>query len=268
MRHGAITIVLALLVGGCTAARTPSLAKTGGAHGEVGRFRATMIHDGATPELADWQAWITFYYTNPRPDRTIAAIRFLERRGDLLKNPTPIGAFFGRLFAQNPTAVPGWIDELRRDPEDTRFFTALALWFSRLEDRDALLARLSDGASPRVVRYAAGLRSDIAPDLTTIDARSPVELDMLWGSFFATGDTRFIERIIAVIPPATAPDGAPASDGATAPERAQVLVAAARWSLTVNAGAHSAVLEFCRQQAAQQPERAAVLTDIVTKAVR
>src|SRR5262249_19066623 len=132
-RRGAITLVLTVLFTGCAAARTPGgPMKSAEAHGEAARFRATMIHDGATRELADWQTWITFFYTNPRPDRTVAAIRFLERRGDLLKNPTPIAAFFGRVLAQNPTAVSGWIDELRRDPEDTRFFAALALWFSRL----------------------------------------------------------------------------------------------------------------------------------------
>ncbi len=225
------------------------------ARADAARFRARMIHEGAKPDLADWETWITFYYTDPRPERTVAAMRFLSERGDLERNPQPIAVFFGRVFAQNAGSLASWVDALRSGPEDERLVTALALWFSRVAERDARLRQL-EGGSARLARYVALLQSDVAPDLTTIDARQPVELDMLWASFFATGDTRFLERIVRVLPPGT-PAGASA-----------LLPAAARWSLGANAAAHSAVLEFCRQEALRQPERAAALNDIVAEAER
>jgi hypothetical protein len=213
-----------------------------------------MIHDGATPELADWETWITFYYANPQPRRTVAAMRFFSARGDLERNPQPIAVFFGQVFAQNPKSVPFWVDDLRALPDEAHFVTALALWFSRVPDRDALLERLGEGGSTRVTHYVALVKSDVAPDLTTIEVRQAVELDMLWASFFATGDTRFLEPIVRVIPPYMEP-------GSKAP-----LPAGARWSLASNSVAHSTVLEFCRRQASLQPERAATLNDVVARA--
>ncbi|HEY2387663.1 MAG TPA: hypothetical protein VGK30_11930 [Candidatus Binatia bacterium] len=259
MGRPASTLLVALagiasLLSGCVALRSPAPAGVAAPSQEATRFRARMIHDGAIPELADWETWITFYYTDPQPRRTVGAMRFFAERGDLERNPQPIAVFFGRVFAQNPKSVSLWVDDLRALPEDAHFVTALALWFSHVPDRDMLLDRLGEGGSTRVTRYVALVKSDVAPDLTTIEVRQPVELDMLWASFFATGDTRFLERIVHVIPPAMEP-------GSTVP-----LPAGARWSLTANAVAHSTVLEFCRRQASLQPERAATLNDIVARA--
>jgi hypothetical protein len=245
---------IVLVLAGCVGVRHPAPIDKSIPSAEPARFRAKMVHDGAPPELADWETWITFYYADPQPGRTVAAMRFLSERGDLGKNPAPIAVFFGRLFAQNPKSVAQWVEDLRSTSEDAHFVTALAIWFSRLDDRDALLQRLGEGGSPRMARYVALARSDVAPDLTTIEVQQPVELDMLWASFFATGDTRFVERVVRVLSPWMQP-----GSGASLP-------VAARWSLMANATAHSRVLEFCRQQASQEPEREATLNDIVAQA--
>ena len=245
-------LAVVLVLGGCAARRGPARHGAPAPNDEAARFRAKMIHDGATPELADWEAWITFYYADPQPARTVGAIRFLSKRGDLRRNPQPIAAFFGRVFAQNPAALPEWVDQLKDGPEDQQFFTAIALWFSNVEGRDALWQRLADGGPPSLGRYLEELRRDVAPDLTTLQPGQAVELDMLWASFFATGDTRYVGRIIDLLPPGR--------------DWNATLAAAARWSLTANSVAHRLVLEFCRQQAVQQPARAGLLQEIVAQA--
>ena len=160
-----------------------------------------------------------------------------------------------QVFAQNAKSLTEWIEDLRKEREDRQFLAALALWFSRVDGRDRLLQRLSEGGSPRLTKYVQELRADTAPDLTTLDARSPVELDMLWASFFATGDDRYVLRVIRALS-AAPQDKSPA-----------IVAAAARWSLTANARQHSAVLDVCRKEMPRQPEAvAAVLRDVVAKA--
>ena len=225
------------------------------AGGDVERFHAALLRDGTNPDVIEWATWNTFYYLDPKPERTVAAIRFFSEQGAFQRAQQPLAVFFGRVFAQNAKSLTEWIEDLRKEREDRQFLAALALWFSRVDGRDRLLQRLSEGGSPRLTKYVQELRADTAPDLTTLDARSPVELDMLWASFFATGDDRYVLRVIRALS-AAPQDKSPA-----------IVAAAARWSLTANARQHSAVLDVCRKEMPRQPEAvAAVLRDVVAKA--
>jgi hypothetical protein len=231
-----------------------SSAKTTRAQNDAARFRAALVRDGTSADDAEWISWNTFYYANPQPARTVPGIRFFSQKGALRKAQQPLAVFFGRVFAQNRNSLGKWVDELRRGPEDQQFFAGLALWFSDVTDRDRWLDTLGENGSSQLRSYINDLRGDKPPDLTSIEVRQPLELDMLWASFFATGDTRYVVRVIQVL----APSSGQRSDATVA--------AAARWSLTSNARAHSLVLEVCRKRASQQPEIADVLNEVIAKA--
>src|SRR5437867_13127266 len=115
------------------------------AGGDVERFRAALLRDGTNPDVVEWATWNTFYYLDPKPERTVAAIRFFSEQGALQNVQQPLAVFFGRVFAQNPKSLTQWIEDLRKEPEDRQFLAALALWFSRVDGRDRLLQRLSEG---------------------------------------------------------------------------------------------------------------------------
>jgi hypothetical protein len=212
------------------------------------------VRAGTSANDAEWITWNTFYYANPHPERTLSGIRFFSHKGALRKAQQPLAVFFGRVFAQNPNSLGKWIEELRRGPEDQQFFAGLALWFSDVTDRDHLLEILAKDGSTSLRTYVNALRGDRPPDLTSIEMRQPVELDMLWASFFATGDARYVVRVSEAL--ASSPG-----------QRSDAIVAAAaRWSLTSNALAHSLVLEVCRKQASQHPQTAGILSEVIAKA--
>ena len=259
MRGLAIAVVLLVVASSCQNAIGRSALAHKGAHrpgdGDIERFRAALLRDGTNPDVVEWATWNTFYYLDPKPERTVAAIRFFSEQGALEKAQQPLAVFFGRVFAENSKSLTQWIEDLRKEPEDRQFFAALSLWFSGVEGRDRFLQRLSEGGSPRLTEYVEELRADSAPDLTTLEAHVPVELDMLWAGFFATGDDRYVLRVIRALSPAPRD------------KSAAIVVAAARWSLTANARQHSAVLDVCRKEMPRQPEAvAAVLREVVANA--
>ena len=76
------------------------------------------------------QAWLESYYLNPQPAALAARVQALSREGFLERPgnvPLTIG-FLAIVFAQHPTRVDGWLQELRSLPESHQRLLAAALW--------------------------------------------------------------------------------------------------------------------------------------------
>lgn len=159
---------------------------------------------------ADADQFFTYYYKKPKPDLLVPAIKAFESNGDFRNYGAlpPFCAFVSRVFAAHPERIAGWVKEmggLSASSKSNMLLVALE-WTDNKEAKDAAGILERDGAIlpdglPSVSLDASKLDSDFQ-----ITAAS--HLDMLWGAFFATGDKRYLHKLISVTPWSRAQDSA------------------------------------------------------------
>jgi len=187
--------------------------------------------------------WMMRYYEHPQPDTTVSAIEFMSKEGTLSKTAAqpPIAAFLAQVFAQNPEKVQRWQTQLAVGGEDQSRIVALAFWMS---GNESLLKAMAGGTSASVAGYAKKLLANRPPDLLKDEVTTAGFLDMLWGSFFATGDEKYVVRIISALPLAK-------TEGDV---QKKLIGGAARWSLTANAISQPRVMEICEAELKRLPD--------------
>ncbi|MDI6871094.1 MAG: hypothetical protein QME79_07015 [Bacillota bacterium] len=223
------------------------------------RFRFKFPAEELASEQ-DLRRWMTYYYGEPRPELLVPAVKLLAATGALDK-PTavaPLATFLGQVFRQNPEKLSAWVEELGGLRSDHQKVLWRALWSAGIPEATALLQAIADEAAGENRGYLANLLQQTPPDLLTMAIDSPAALDMLWAAFLATGDGKYVARIIEVLPWAAQ----------TADQPKFYLGAAARWSLTSNALQHQRVLESCVEQAAHQPEEGKAALEEIIRNVR
>ena len=205
------------------------------------------------------EEWLTYYYLHPRPDLTIPALQYVDQEGWLKKDNArpPIVGFFAQVLAQNPDRTKEWAAELATASEAQRSVFATALWMVNSDDSRGLLAHMASNAASPFRDHAENLLKKPPPNLLKDEVDSPSFLDALWGSFFATGDERYVQRLISVLPYLK-------KEG----DIQKLLIGgAAKWSLTANAVQHAKVLEICQSELGKLPDgQRAALTEIINKA--
>lgn len=131
--------------------------------------------------------WITHYYENPTPERFVAEVHALSQSGHLADgNRAPlIAAFLGRVMANNPSQIGGWLNQLGGLKDEDR---VTLLWAANLSQ--------SKEALDYIQRQPDGNKFQKKIDIRTIELNDAFILDMLWGDFFATGEAMPIRRIV------------------------------------------------------------------------
>jgi hypothetical protein len=187
--------------------------------------------------LKDTQDWMYSYYQHPKPELVPNAIRILFEESDPMKPDALPGnmGFYGRVLAANPDRIPGWILEIEGQTEDQWFFMANALWNCGTKNCIDALSRFSREGPPEFGRLAQQLLNDkkrpdpmVSPVVLSPES-SGATIDMIWGAFYATGDRRYVERIIGLVTHS-------GDEGK-----------AAQATLAANAAQHPKVLNICRQ---------------------
>ena len=108
------------------------------------------------------------YYANPQPELIPQAIRFLSSSKILKKHKNagpPILGFFARVFGDNPDSCSQWKKVIKKQDRKTRKLLNKAI-DTNLE---TLFSETGAGAALN---------------------------DMYWGAFFASGDLKYIDRLI------------------------------------------------------------------------
>ena len=203
-----------------------------------------------------WQ-WMTYYYLSPTPDLTLAAMHLLEEEEAFDKENAlpPISSFLSRIFLQNPEKIQQWISQAQISEEHKKEVLPLVLRLTRLPAAIAE-AETIEKAIPSAERVVTHL--DLSPDkLDTFYISAASDLDMLWGCFLATGDRRYVAKIITTVP---------WSKKLTGSINKIVIGAAAVWSLTSNAQQHKLVLQILKEESAAKPELQYELNKIIEKA--
>jgi hypothetical protein len=203
--------------------------------------------------------WLTYYYQHPRPDLTVEAILAMSAQGFFDKESArpPLIAFFSQLFAQSPQSIQPWFSKLDKLSEHHKELFWIALWYSATPQATEQLKVEADKASNQAKGNILKLTTTAPPSIASLDITSPSVLDMFWASFMATGEERYVIRIISALPWVN--------------ERKDLnklmIGGAARWSLTSNCTQHQKVLEICKAQINKQDgETVSILKEVIKQA--
>lgn len=155
------------------------------------------------------------YYLDPRPEYVELAIRELAAIDQFLENQDtwpPMVGFLAEIFAAEPDRVPAW---------------------------SALIEGLDE---PARVIFRKALERSKGPRHDQDAEPSPSLNDIWWGSFFASGNTAFLDRLV---------DQLALVDGR--PDLASFMVgSSAKWSLASNARQHRAVRSYLEARLAEE----------------
>jgi hypothetical protein len=190
------------------------------------------------------EEWMTFYYKKPAPESVGANLRELIRKGhldDQMSHP-PIVGFLSEVMAQNPGKVRGWLKEFEDLQEAKREAILGAAWMSNTEESRAYFKE-------------AGLEeyeNNQAPKILEMEVNSPTILDMLWGSFLATGDIRPIRRLVSAFELSKHSGAVERYKNSRTEENEkeahlEMTFRAAMWSLESNCQQHPKVLGHCEK---------------------
>jgi hypothetical protein len=184
------------------------------------------------------ELFFTYYYLAPSPDRFVHEFRETARLLDFQvdANLPALSAFYGMVIRANPESTDAWVEALADLPASYRPVLYHSLRLAATKQATDALRQLADKAKGDQQRAIFRILSLPEQDLAVMPIKKGAHLDMLWGAFFATGDQRYVERVIQSL-------GGKTGDSL-------VLAGAARWSLKSNAWQHSKVLGICRAAAA------------------
>ena len=135
------------------------------------------------------------------------------------------------MFAAHPERVRGWVGgaSFTGSAKDA---VERALWLSH---NNAFIAD--------VFRDKPDYASHEPPSMMTIPLNNPNAFDMMWSTFFATGDTKYPARLIGVLDDATSLTGDKTMD--------DVLRKTAAWSLSSNqVRQHDRIFQLIKREAA------------------
>jgi hypothetical protein len=200
-----------------------------------------LLLGAATAAPADFgEDWFTYHYLERDTGRVAEAMRELGQEGALAPGPqeAPLAAFFAEVFRASPPQALPWIEAARLDAGGRKPLIK-ALWLAGLEYEAVKLARLDGWPKADLEK----LRRP-PPDRFAFRISDPSHLDMMWAGFMATGDARYVTRVVEVLeyPVAEGEAGVPGL----------LLRSAARFSLAANAFRHELAHRALRAEAARR----------------
>jgi hypothetical protein len=181
---------------------------------------------GAIATAEDLGEFVTGYLRAPAPGRLVEWMRAADRLGVLGEGTIgPFAAFGGAVLREHPELVGPGAEAMAGAGTAGQVLWWQAVWTSgTLRGLAAIVVATSDSAPVRDALEV--MRSRPAPDPLLAAIDDPGGLDLLWASWFGSGDVRYLLRAAAVS----------AWEDDADPARRRIALAA-RWSLRSNADA-------------------------------
>ncbi len=191
----------------------------------------TTSAEEKTPANGD--DWLTFYYRNPRPDQLIPQLKAWSSEGTLQDQNAraPLLGFLSQVFRQNTDQIASWYQQTKDLPPKDQELINMAIWISNTKESNQLLEK----------ELPTAFAGKTPPDILTLKLDSSSALDLLWGYYFATGDSKALRRIAAMFRYADAPEKVDGLPEGRSPLYV-ILPKAAKWSISSNARQHPKVL--------------------------
>jgi hypothetical protein len=208
----------------------------------------------SAPDLVQW---MTYYYMHPQPDLLVPALVFADSNGFVQKGEAPLTAFVSRVFAENPKRIQGWIGQLTPAMSaKSQPMLWSALWWSNTVEGKEVLNKLLVALPQKSQEYLLAQMAKPAEPIENMEIKSPEVLDELWGAFSATGDEKYVTRLMSALPWSYDPSG---------DFNRLSIGGAARWSLTSNAQQHPKVKALCLKARETHPELRKALDQVLAE---
>jgi hypothetical protein len=192
----------------------------------------------------EFSNWVTYYYLSPQPQRLSSGLKYFCN-SKLYNNELmlPMMSFFVAALKDKDAILEKTYVEMNKSGTNTqRIFFLDVLWLINTNKSRNLIDKAANEWTAEAVQNKIKQQKQSRPyDALIIPIVSPQVLDMLWATFFATGNEEAIQRIIYALPLA---DEKQAS---------KLLIGnAAKWSLESNAKQHKKVLMICKKELKKQ----------------
>jgi len=239
----------------------------------VGRFVVIVVlltgcltRSETVPNSTRWKSpedvddWMINYYRKPQPGQVSAALETLQRHQVFVTHRSAEALFAGFLaivFRDNSQQALSWAEHSDSYSKELRRTVWLALWLSNIRWAHHHLSRRAQDATGEDLDYLQILLNNEPFNLRQLKPANPSHLDMLWGAFFASGESQYVKRIISALT---------FLDQRRDPFK-YATAASAKWSLKSRSLHDAKVLETCRDELGKssEPIRAHLL-DIVSQA--
>jgi len=179
--------------------------------------------------------WMANYYVDDDAGHVADFLKALQSSGVLTTNPdaqAPISAFLAAVFSRHPERIRGWVTGIGFTG-GSKGVVERALWLSHNN------AVISD-----VFHDTPDYASQEPPSMMTIPLTNPGTFDMMWSTFFTTGDTKYPARLIDILDDTKSPTGNKTMD--------EVLRSTAAWSLSSNMRQHDRIFRLIQSEAAKR----------------
>lgn len=224
-----------------------------------------------SPAAAAAQRWMTYQYLSNDPERAPVMIGAFISAGWHEANPDAnalgvLSAFLGQLALQSPDHLDAWAEAAPNLPADAQSLFAYAVWVGDPGNAEARVRRIVGAMPADDPRIGAllDLPARQPPDLAAVPLESAAALDLWWGAFMATGDTRWVDLVLTALPP---PGLSREQSGFTDPLKIEIARAAV-WSLASNAFQHPRVLEHLRARRKGEPNDWPEIDAVIANAER
>ncbi len=187
MRSLQFLLVPSLILAGCT---TP-----GGGESRVseGLEAVSFTSDD------DFRSWFAFYYKAPHPERVTASLHYMKQNAYLEDYPDIASVFLAHIMTANPKAMKRWVDTEWQDLGGAEWSVILvSLWMVDTPESKALMEQHFERADSGNRERIKGLR-DRNPDVIhplKAGISDPRQVNLVWAAFSATGDERYVRKII------------------------------------------------------------------------
>lgn len=207
----------------------------------------------------EYAKWMTYYYLQPEPDKVIAAIKFYSDSNIFNKASSrlPAAAFFAAIFKGNNDLMKKAYEEISANGSDNSKIVLLrVLWLVNNKESKELINKANlNWKSDQIKKHIYDVLNNTPPDIFKDPIKDPTQLDMLWATFLATGDSAPVERIISALHFLKDGHGFDIAIGG-----------AAQWSLESNAIQHRKVYQICQEELKNADgETKKILQKIITK---
>ena len=214
-----------------------------------------MSAPAAITNEVDLERWMTYYYLHPQPDLLVPALVIADQKSLLSGDAAaPLTAFVSLVMAQNPTKIPHWFRQLSGLQDRSKPALLTALYWSNTKEGKEQLQSVIAGLSPKAQAELQSQTTGNAKPIEDRDINSPAIIDELWGAFCATGDEKYVNRLMTTLP---------WIEGTETDFNKLMIGGAARWSLTSNAQQHPKVMKIVLKARETQPQLRKVLDQVI-----
>jgi len=156
----------------------------------------------------EFRNWFAFYYRDPHPEFLTSALQFMSHHGYLDegtedRRDTSIIAsvFLAHVFVANPNQLATWTADWGKLGQKEWYVVLVGLWMSDLPEAKELvranLSHVNEDHRARLTKMLMNNPSEVDP--LTAEVIDPRQINLLWAAFSATGDERYVRRVISYV---------------------------------------------------------------------